>query len=132
MILHEGKREGEAFKTEIDDKLKNTDEHDDDIEATKDIEIEIDYANDETEVNYEEKDKKKSNAKKNAKDNEFENDDSKDSTEVDNESENNQNDTNEVHTDESDEKTGKTTEPRRKLSMKTYLRIVILKKMILN
>ena len=48
---HEGKREGEAFKAEINDKLKNTDEHDDDNDvsnarnATKDIEIEIDDAN---------------------------------------------------------------------------------------
>ena len=53
---HEGKREGEAFKAEINDKLKNTDEHDDDNDvsnarnATKDIEIEIDDAYDETEV----------------------------------------------------------------------------------
>ena len=61
---HEGKREGEAFKAEINDKLKNTDEHDDDNDvsnendentnarnATTDIEIEIDDAYDETEVN---------------------------------------------------------------------------------
>ena len=68
---HEGKREGEAFKAEINDKLKNTDEHDDDNDvsnendentnarnATKDIEIEIDDAYGETEVNDEENDKK--------------------------------------------------------------------------
>ena len=27
MILHEGKREGEAFKSKIDDKLDNAEEH---------------------------------------------------------------------------------------------------------
>ena len=61
---HEGKREGEAFKADINEKLKNTDEHDDDNDvsnendentnarnATTDIEIEIDDAYDETEVN---------------------------------------------------------------------------------
>ena len=70
MILHEEKREGEAFKTEIDDRLKNTDEHDNDNDvhnendeitdarnATKGIEIKLDDANNETEVNDEEKDK---------------------------------------------------------------------------
>ena len=60
---HEGKREKEAFKAEIDDKLEKTDEHDDDNDVsnendentdarntTKEIEIEIDDANDETET----------------------------------------------------------------------------------
>ena len=71
MILHEGKREEEAFKAEINDKLKNTDERGDNNDvsnendentnarnATKDIEIEIDNAYDKTEVNDEENDKK--------------------------------------------------------------------------
>ena len=65
------KTEGEAFKTEIDDKLKSTDDYDEDNDvsnendentharnATKDIEIKIDDAYDETEVNDEENDKK--------------------------------------------------------------------------
>ena len=58
---HEGKREKEAFEAEIDDKLENTDEHDDDSDVsnendentdarntTTEIEIEIDDVNDET------------------------------------------------------------------------------------
>ena len=55
------KREGEAFKAEIDDKLDNTEEHDDDIShenaentvarnAIKEKEIEIDAANGKVEV----------------------------------------------------------------------------------
>ena len=131
------KKEGEAFKSDIDDKLKNTDEHDDEEDVnndndenpdarntTKDTEIEIDDANDENEVNDEENDKKKYVSYANAKNNKVENDDKKDSTEVDNEGEHDQNYTKEVHYDECDEKTKDTTSPIRKLNMKTYLRIV--------
>ena len=62
------KREGEAFKAEIDDKLDNTEEHDNDNDdmsdentvarnSMKEKEIEIDAANDVTERNDEENDK---------------------------------------------------------------------------
>ena len=64
LIFHEGKREGEAFKAEIDDKLDNTEEHGDDNDdmsdknaentvarnAIKEKEIEIDAANGKVEV----------------------------------------------------------------------------------
>ena len=98
MILHEVKREEKAFKAEIDDKLDNTEEHDDyneDISdeyaentdarnANKEQEIEIDNANGVTKVNDEENEKNDVfNAKTNAEDNEVENDKRNDSIEVD-------------------------------------------------
>ena len=72
--------------------------------------MEIDAANDVTKVNDEENDKKDkkndvSNAKTNAEDNEVANDERNDSVEIDDESENDQNDTKKIHTDECDEKT---------------------------
>ena len=71
LFLHEGKREGEAFKSKIDDKLDNVEEHADENDnmsdenaentgarnAIEEKEMEIDGAYDVTKVNDEENEK---------------------------------------------------------------------------